>query len=1388
MLPEIDFQKVRTVGGSRNLGFEELVVQLFRLRYGRECEFNRVGGRGGDGGVEAFWQKKYRGTIGLQAKYVPGLNGRKSQFDRSIKSALENHPTLCAYIFVLPFDRHSKKGERDDFKTWAKWVDSWHKYASQRHGNKRLLVKWCGAEEVRGMLLDLQARGLVDYYFGLQPVNYDDLRKKFGSAVASLEDRYTEGINIETSAEQHVQAFFGLPAFQKEYRQFVNVLRKKADGFLSTPPGRPCTRLILSKTAEVRRRWHQLRPRLMKDAGITPFTSILPDLVVVGELMNVLQSDIKQHYGDSSLRQRALWEEYSRHPLIEKAEGMCRALGDTVVFLRNHVEWGKKRLLIRGEAGTGKSHLLAQVGYELWKVGHPTVLLLGERFRTQDDPWKQAMRILGFDGNASTWLGLLNTLAEARQRTGVILVDAINESDCCKLWNREIQAFADRLQSYPALKLVVTCRSDFASYCLPESLVKRSDESWAYLDHYGFDVDVIGAVEHYFRTYNVTSQVFPPTMEEFELPLFLKIFCKTYEGREVQACHLSLSRVLKDHKQHVAQTIAKSLTCDECDVHRAVGVICDEMVRAGGSIVPMDAVRDKINSLIQAPDASKSLFSHLRSSGLIRQIGPNDEDPQVTFGFERLYDFHVAQKMLDDYPEIGVVKEDFQKKGRLYGILMDERQWWRSRGLIGAFSVLFPERFGIELIDLLGTSAFEIWRAFCESIRWRRADCITDRTEEILRIHRADSVPFIIENFLDLAAVPDKRFNADYLHSKLVAMSMTERETEWTLRVSRETFYNQDHRLNRFVEWCSKVPSERLSSEQARLSGVLLSWCFSSTHVPFRDKATSAAIHVLRSHPDVVGLLLDSFARSDDPYIRERIYAVAAGVAMRCSSPADVRGIATKVFQLFFNAGEVNPHILMRDYARCVMERALFMGALPEGVAPAGFRPSYKSAWPEIRTTDNDIENLAHEDHAWCLTSSMVLESEGNYGDFGRYEFGDRISQFSRFKHDEAYSREDANSDFAFDAKVARRYLFDRVLDLGWTPNGLGKREQSLFPGYSSRARPTVERISKKYQWIGLHEMLGYLSDHYQPHRWSCTEEGSHIEARDLFCRDFDPSASPPTLTPRERHAGSSAPWWCDVDDPLNGPSDASQWIFSDKLPKITRILHPTSAEGDVSWLALCGYYEWSDYANVRQVDDEAPYKHLGLRVLSWVIPNARKTRILGELRASHLYGRGWDVPTLSDCWMGEYPWAPACQTLGTHFVGRPKSLSRVRQYTLTAGLIGQSSWLAPAPQILSLLEASWAQEAADFTCTCSSTSKVIVTNPTTREGYGPEVCLVDKAVMAAALAKNRLSLVWVVLAERTVHGGETWAGSFEFSGVYWLERGLIKGGITHKVKRLPRS
>jgi len=108
---------------------------------------------------------------------------------------------------------------------------------------------------------------------------------------------------------------------------------------------------------------------------------------------------------------------------------------------------------------------------------------------------------------------------------------------------------------------------------------------------------------------------------------------------------------------------------------------------------------------------------------------------------------------------------------------------------------------------------------------------------------------------------------------------------------------------------------------------------------------------MLTGRLDAVTRLIERFKDVDDAYIAERLYAVAYGTAMRSHQPDRVGTLAQYIYNLVFKSGAPPAHILLRDYARGIIERSLFLGAKID-ITEANIRPPYKSQWPTIPNED----------------------------------------------------------------------------------------------------------------------------------------------------------------------------------------------------------------------------------------------------------------------------------------------------------------------------------------------------------------------------------------------------------------------------------------------------
>src|ERR1700751_5911391 len=90
---ELDFDRIRPCGGSRQHGFEELCTQLASLEArSADATFYRKG-LGPDAGVECFVRCADGAETGWQAKYFASFGpSQTAQLDESVKQALDKHP------------------------------------------------------------------------------------------------------------------------------------------------------------------------------------------------------------------------------------------------------------------------------------------------------------------------------------------------------------------------------------------------------------------------------------------------------------------------------------------------------------------------------------------------------------------------------------------------------------------------------------------------------------------------------------------------------------------------------------------------------------------------------------------------------------------------------------------------------------------------------------------------------------------------------------------------------------------------------------------------------------------------------------------------------------------------------------------------------------------------------------------------------------------------------------------------------------------------------------------------------------------------------------------------------------------------------------------------
>jgi len=304
----------------------------------------------------------------------------------------------------------------------------------------------------------------------------------------------------------------------------------------------------------------------------------------------------------------------------------------------------------------------------------------------------------------------------------------------------------------------------------------------------------------------------------------------------------------------------------------------------------------------------------------------------------------------------------------------DEDACHRNRGVIEALSIQIPERLNLELFELAPHCAsFEPIRdAFIKSIIWRHPQAC--RRRETLDYTREQILPdpwahrSFLEALISVAPNPEHPYNADFLHENLIECELPDRDVFWS------TFLHErgmvEGPVRRLIMWAwSDKDRSSVSDEALRPWGTTLAWFLTTPHRFVRDAATKGLVSLFANRLPLLRQALETFTEVNDPYVSERLFAAAYGYAMRASDEG-LEELALWVHGEVFEDGRPPAHILLRDYARGIIELAARCG-LDLEIDMERVRPPYRSEWPgdiasvdEFERPDLSGEAITDEDRA----------------------------------------------------------------------------------------------------------------------------------------------------------------------------------------------------------------------------------------------------------------------------------------------------------------------------------------------------------------------------------------------------------------------------------------
>ena len=1407
-----NWHNIISLDSSQNNAFEELVCQLAKKEpIEQKKEYIKVGNP--DGGVECYVILDNNNEIGFQAKWFPSTpqETQWNQIEKSFKTALDKHPKIIQYYVAIPLDRADPRKDNQQWfmDKWNEKVEKWKQFAKDKYCKDIDIVYW-GNSEIIERLAKEENAGLRKFFFAEIDLSNEWLKNQNELAIKDLGARYTPEINVELEIVEYFNALS-----RNEY--FKNIIDDSYHELMVNY--RKFFQHNYTKDNKLFKDIKQLQFKIDKFEKLYFSIDFLGNNQIDFESLKVVLNLIKDlsetiwDYLDKlnaqEIKEKKIKTSHGYRTSTQH-DSQIREIRESISSLRdfNNILFDKSLyklvnnpyMIFDGEAGIGKSHLLADIVNQRLEDGYSFIFLLGQHFRQDKSPWSQILDdILRLKCLESEFLGALNSKAEAQQRRVVIFIDAINEGAGRSFWNEFLASFIESIKQYEWLGIVLSIRSSYKEIIIPEVL--KSDDTIAFVTHYGFEDIEYDATKLFFDYYRIEQPSIPLLHPEFSNPLFLKLFCEGLSKKGLSRIpdgYEGISNIIKFFIEGIEYKLIKKYPqIKRLDL---LNKVIDSLVveTLDHQIIPYDKACERVETIASKYGLESGLLDDLVSEGFLTQNMQYNYETKESYevvyvAYERFEDHLKVKYLLEKYVDKDNPKKSFEVNPLKN--LFEEENIWGNKGVVEAISIQLPEVYNIELIDVIPQDSILI-EAFFESLLWRKAESISEVTvKRILKnIENEYIKKNIFEIFFLVASNPNHPLNAKLMHSYLKDLTMKDRDV-WFIVLLNEIYLDYGiNPIKRLIDWSWSTEDRKyISDESAFLVSIALSWLLTTSNRKLRDYATKALISILQGRIDVVIRLLQEFKDIHEPYIYERLFAVAFGVVVRVEKNDNLKEFGEYIYKTIFDCNEVYPHILLRDYAKNTIDYILYFG-LELNIDYEKVKPPYKSYFPKIKElpTNKEIERYHDRDdkryHQSRIISSMMTEygngkGLGGYGDFGRYVFGYKIDNFIERKDEQLVSN------------YATKKIFE---EYGYDGEFFHEAEKAIQEKnrYSyDRHSHNIERIGKKYQWIAMYDTLARITDNFTMRDPSSGlgDEKKYIEyqgAYEPYVRDIDP-----TILLKETKSNwyietDSRFWWSPKAN-IQWKMEIKEWInFTGDLPSPENCIFFTDENGK-EWISLDSNPNWIEPIKKGIDKSDIVHKQVWYILHAYFIPN-ENIKDFKAWAKKQSFWNNWmpDAKEHYQMFNREFYWSSTYDFFQNPYYGYSEwseidSYSSKGKYPHKIGLTSsQYYWESefdyskedslrmkkPSKILFKGIKMRYARQEGSF---IDEEGEIVCFDPSIYHESNPYL-MVSKDKLMKFLTDNNLTICWTLIGEKQVIApmgkDQDWSGVMQISGYIDLD------------------
>lgn len=964
--------------------------------------------------------------------------------------------------------------------------------ASYKRIKRKLVDAGIRIELITGQTVLEQAMNyppILSCYFGLDSLDNEWFKRNIKISLENLGKRYNSIFNIDTETQKNMSLFLrediGVSELNAKkndlisniknlrwrcngkYNSEINFLLKKARNLEN----------VDKKTFNKALNWKTCFENDCNEI----FENLRNNLVVIE------QSIHKYSYKDSA------YEKLKNDELeIER----ILSVSSSLAFSKIETTMINCRIaIVTGEMGTGKSQLLATAAKRMIENERPALLLLGQTFIADDSIENQIIQNLeglSFGQNFESLISVMDAKGELLGEDAVIFIDAINESTNREIWKNGINRIITTLTQYNHVKLVISLRSGYEQLTLSQSVLdKKNKGNIAEIRHTGFADESPTKIYEFLSNYEIPFSPEYYLRSEMTNPLFLTWFCNTYSGEE-QGLFKLIDKVLKQADQEGSKSAGAV---------EAVGMLMPliyEMLDISES-----GILGK-RALLELP--VWNIYGVSNKIGYLKAI--ERAGVLTSFVHEQEENYYIGYNLLEDYLKASRIVDRKQSKDKIIEYCervlfnIDNEGNIKNYGnesvfvMVASLYAIKHEEELIEVIDKVNHWNKErLLNEYFMSFIWRSSYITYDKFLGLINKYPVDSRT-IWNVFIENSVKKKSELNALGLTKLLNRYSINRRDYIWTMDINELDENNRLVSLAYYIEAGNVL--DGLNDDEAFLLLVTFSWMLSASNRNLRDRVSKAMIEILKEHFEICKQLLEMFKDVNDPYIIQRLYGIVFGAVMKRTDAKQIvfKDLAQWIYKEIFDKSMVYPDILLRDYARLIIER--FIEEYPddlEGIIIEKIKPPYQSEpIPIVKEIDYEADKYQDEG-LWPLLYSMKFDLNvkgiGLYGDFGRYVFQAALSEFVDVNMENIYY-------------YAIQYILG---DLGYNPEYFAEYDKHRN-NYARHHVKKSERIGKKYQWIAMYNILARISDTHNIRSQDRNDKiGIAYEGPwKPYVRDFDPT------------------------------------------------------------------------------------------------------------------------------------------------------------------------------------------------------------------------------------------------------------------------------------------